>query len=180
MEAVTRFQIDTIFPHFVAQLHGHEQRVLDFGCGSGRFTPHLARVINGHAVGIDPIQKLLDLAPRSTNVEYRLSDGRTIPLDDESIDVAWVCLVMGGLTTTEVSRAADELRRTLKPGGLLFLVENTSAKPDCPHWRFRTQQSYQEAFRFAFLDHLADYDDLGETISIFAGRTAERPMSTFL
>lgn len=171
VEAVTQFQIDAIFPHFVSQLQGDERQVLDFGCGPGRFTPHLAAATKGHAIGIDPIQKLVNLAPRTASVAYLVSDGQTIPLADASIDVAWVCLVMGGLNAREVSQAAKELRRVLKPRGLMFLVENTSAKPDCPHWKFRSVRFYQEIFAFAPLHHLADYDDLGETISILAGRT---------
>src|SRR5271157_6250808 len=55
IEAVTRYQMEAIFPLFIRSLRGDERIALDFGCGTGRFTPHLARLIGGKAIGIDPI-----------------------------------------------------------------------------------------------------------------------------
>src|SRR5262245_17551251 len=57
-----------------------DQRVLDFGCGPGRFTPWLAEKV-GHAVGVDPVARYLALAPRTASVEYRQIKAGRIPID---------------------------------------------------------------------------------------------------
>jgi ubiquinone/menaquinone biosynthesis C-methylase UbiE len=145
---------------------------LDFGCGPGRFTADLAAAIRGRAIGVDPIESLIHLAPRSPDVEYLVSDGRRIPLPDASVDLAWVCLVLGGLADAHLAETAAELDRVMRPGGLLFVVENTSEKKDFAHWAFRSVDSYRRVFPFTALSHLHDYDDLGERISIMAGRKA--------
>jgi SAM-dependent methyltransferase len=170
LDDVTRRQLDTIFPYVTGRLRGDERVVLDFGCGPGRFTAYLAEAIRGRAIGVDPIQALIDLAPRRPEVEYLVSNGRRIPLADASVDVAWVCLVLGGLPDAQLAETASELERVLRPGGLLFLVENTASREDLAHWVFRSVASYRRLFPFAPLDHLHDYDDLGERISILAGR----------
>jgi SAM-dependent methyltransferase len=170
IETVTRFQWETVYPHLSRSLNGNECVALDFGCGPGRFTPHLAQLIEGRAIGVDPIRTLLDLAPAAPGVEYRISDGRTIPLADNMADLAWVCLVLGGLTGAALTEAIRELDRVLRPGGLLFLVENTSNLDPCPHWTFRSVVEYQQLLSFARPVHLHDYDDLGQRISIMAGR----------
>jgi ubiquinone/menaquinone biosynthesis C-methylase UbiE len=176
-ERVTRHQLETIFPHLARSLQGDERVALDFGCGPGRFTPHLARLIGGRAVGVDPTRTLVELAPAAPSVEYRVSDGSRIPIPDAAIDLAWVCLVLGGLSGAQLTTAARELDRVLRPGGLLFLVENTSSKEHCPHWTFRSVAEYQKLLPFAALAHLHDYDDLGERISILAGRKPESQVS---
>jgi len=63
--------------------------------GPGRFTVDLASLIKGKAIGVDPIKHLLDLAPRNQDVEYRLMSETAIPLEADSIDIVWICLVLG-------------------------------------------------------------------------------------
>jgi SAM-dependent methyltransferase len=170
VEAVTQLQLAAIFPHLQRSLRDDDRIAIDFGCGPGRFTPHLAKLVKGKAIGIDPIQSLLDLAPRGADVEYLLSDGHRIPIPNASVDLAWICLVLGGLVESQFTEAAEEIDRVLRPGGLLFLIENTSQKENCDHWQFRSVAEYRKLIPFVPLDHLHDYEDLGERISIMAGR----------
>lgn len=58
----------------------------------------------------------------------------------------------------------------LRRGGLLFLVENTTSGTGAPHWKYRSVETYRGLCDFAALKHLDDYRDLGETISLLAGR----------
>jgi len=168
-DEVTRQQQARLLPLLKQSLTGDECTVLDFGCGPGRFTGALADLIGGRAIGVDPIQVFLEIAPAHPRVEYRrLSDGR-IPLSDGAVDVAWVCLVLGGIPDRDLSTTAAELRRVLKAGGLLFLVENTQGQSS-PHWASRTAAEYRALFPSIPLVHLDDYHDFNERISIFAGR----------
>ncbi len=170
-DRVTEHQRREIFPHLRQQLRGDEKLILDFGCGPGRFTADLAAMIGGRGIGVDPIPHFLELAPRSAQVEYRpMADG-TLPVPSESVDVVWICLVLGGLVDPGVlAGSVAEIDRVLKTDGLLFVVENTSEQPDGRYWVFHSVADYIRLLPFARLVHLHDYVDLGERISIMAGR----------
>jgi ubiquinone/menaquinone biosynthesis C-methylase UbiE len=171
MEAVTRMQREKIFPFLKGELTGGEKIILDLGCGPGRFTADLAGMIHGDAIGVDPIQQFLDMAPKSENVEYRLMKEGIIPVSDKGVDVAWICLVLGGIVKQSILlRTVSEVYRVLKENGLIILVENTTDNKDGEYWKFRSAEFYQSLFNFAKLRHLSDYYDLGERISILAGR----------
>ncbi len=169
--AHTRFQKDHLFPILRDQLTGEEETVLDFGCGPGRFTPDLAKIVHGTAIGVDPISHLLDLAAPVDNVEYRLMTEGDIPVPDRSIDVAWICLVLGGIVDEEIlASTVAELDRVLKDDGLLFLVEDTADIPDRDYWKYRSEDSYRELVRFVDLKPLSSYQDLNNRVSVMAGR----------
>jgi SAM-dependent methyltransferase len=171
--AVTELQRAELYPRLRTQLRGDEEVLLDFGCGPGRFSGDLASLIDGRVIAVDPVQHFLDLAPSHPAVDYRRMPQAGIPLPDSSVDVLWICLVLGGITEEAVlAKTLGELERVLAPGGLVFLSENTSAKRSGPHWKFRSIHEYTSLLSFAKLAHLGDYYDLGERISILAGRKA--------
>jgi SAM-dependent methyltransferase len=171
MEAVTNRQLDILLPHLREHLSGQETCVLDLGCGPGRFTQALAATIGGDAIGVDPIPALLREAPVAENVEYRLMETGSIPLPKASIDVVWICLVLGGIVDDAVlHETAREIERVLRSDGLLFLVENTSDKPDATHWAFRSVSAYDRLFDAIEISECGSYMDAGETITIMAGR----------
>lgn len=169
-DSITKMQKDILFPLLKEQLQGYEKLILDFGCGPGRFTGDLADLIHGHTLGVEPVKKMIDLAPRGENVEYILIDNN-IAVKDESIDIVWICLVLGGIKDElELKNSVKEIKRILKKNGLIFLVENTSEKKDKNYWKYRSVKMYQTLFYFADLKHLSDYLDKGERISVMAGR----------
>lgn len=172
--AVTARQKEILFPLLAAELGGGETSILDFGCGTGRFTTGLADLVGGRAVGVDPIQYLLDLAPKQEGVEYRCMQEGVIPLGDASMDVVWVCLVLTAITEeTVLQLSVREIERVLRPGGLLFLVENTSAKRGRTHVAFRSAADYCKLFPGVQLRAVGEYQDVGERISVLAGRKDE-------
>jgi SAM-dependent methyltransferase len=166
-DVVTEFQKGALFPQLESALEPDDRVVLDFGCGPGRFTPALAELVHGTAIGIDPVRHLLDLAPRRENVTYLLSDGRVIPLPDSSVDVVWVCLVLGGIR--ELDPTIAELERVARPGALFLVAENTSELGDLDHWFYRSVEDYQDAFGRALV-LVDDYVDEDERISVLRGR----------
>ena len=177
MEEVTRLQMEILFPVLRRHLSGDEKVVLDFGSGPGRFTPALAELISGRAIGVDPIQSLLDLAPRGEGVEYRLIEDGRVPLPDQSVDVVWISLVLGTITDPDaLQRSVAEVERVLRDGGLLFLVENTAERRDRRHFHFRPISFYAALFpSIPLIRHEGDYYDLGERISIMVGRKMRLP-----
>jgi SAM-dependent methyltransferase len=167
---VTKKQKDEIFPYFINALKGDEKLLLDFGCGYGRFTSDLARLINGKAIGLDIIPELIAMAPQHDNVDYEVMREGVIQLPDEHVGVVWGCLVLGGIKGNVLTDSINEINRVLKTSGLLFLIENTSEISDCEYWTYRSIKQYQKICSFVELTHLHDYHDCGQRISIMAGR----------
>jgi ubiquinone/menaquinone biosynthesis C-methylase UbiE len=181
---ITLVQQETIMPLFRKMLKGDEQFVLDFGCGWGRWTGILADEIRGKAVGVDPTRFFLDEAEKTREnasvlgeVEYRLYQDGMIPLCDSSMDVVWACLVLSTVLDEEMlASTIREIDRVLKPGGLMFLIDNTAGPANRPvvrsRWSMsRTIEEYQDAFKkVAPLVRLGEYIDLGEVNTIMAGR----------
>lgn len=171
LDAVTQMQIEQIFPHLKEQLNGDEKTVLDFGCGPGRFTAALAEMIKGKVIGVEPVKELIGLAPKTPNSQYLHMKEGQIPLPDHSIDIAWICIVLGGIVKEKTLRQSiAEINRVLKPNGLVFLVENTTDQPGQPHWKYRSFQYYNDLFMFAPLKNLSHYSDMDEEITIMSGR----------
>jgi 2-polyprenyl-3-methyl-5-hydroxy-6-metoxy-1,4-benzoquinol methylase len=95
-------------------------RVLDVGCGEGRFAAELARAGIG-VVGVDVAEEPLRRArARYPGLDLRIVPAEeTWPLPDASFDVVWA-----GETIEHVADAAGwlrEVRRVLRPGGSLLL-----------------------------------------------------------
>lgn len=167
---VTDIQKKEIYPIFKNLLNGNEFYLLDFGCGPGRFTVDLAEMINGRALGVDIIQQLLELAPKSEIVDYKLFTKGKIPLNDNTVDIVWICLVLGGIKEKMLEKVIKEINRVSKSRSLIFLVENTTLKPNGKHWFFRSFQDYKKLLPYFDLKYLHEYYDLGERISIMGGR----------
>ena len=103
-----------------ARREGGPPRVLDLGCGEGRFAAELARA-GAAAVGVDVSHEAL----RRARARYPELDLRAIPssgswpLDDAGFDIAWA-----GETIEHVADTAgwlSEVRRVLRAGGTLLL-----------------------------------------------------------
>ncbi len=172
LAAVTEQHRQILLPALAALLDGSERVVCDLGCGAGRFTADFARVIGGRAVGVEPVAALRALAPRADAVSYRgLAPDGHLPLADGEADVVVTVTVLGGLVADgELTRTAAEIRRVLRPGGLLFLAESVSRSSRYEHWAPRTLAAYESAFPWADLAEVAQFDDAGDAISVLAGR----------
>lgn len=97
--------------------------VLDIGCGIGE----VARLMKAERPDLDFIllnisQSQLDMCP-----DYRkiCANAEDIPLPDSSVDCVMACYVMGHLNK---DKALQEMRRVLKPGGVLFIADVTGGE----------------------------------------------------
>lgn len=100
--------------------------VLDVGCGIGEVARlmHEARQ-DLEFVLLNRSQAQLDLCP---DFEKLHADAHAIPMPDASVDAVMACYVMGHL---DKDRALSEMRRVLKPGGVLFIADMSGgAIPD--------------------------------------------------
>lgn len=153
-------------------LDGRERTLLDFGCGYGRLTSHFGSLIDGIAIGVDPVPALLDHAVAQDHTEFRLIRDGLIPMPDASADAITIVQVMCNITKPrEMATTIAELRRVLAPGGLVFLVDNTTSDRKSPrHLRIRSEAEYVNLFSFTEMRRVGGYDDAGESFSVLAGR----------
>lgn len=116
-------------------------RVLEVGCGVGAQTCTLAaRSPGARFTSIDVSTASLRKASARVraaglrNVELRQADVMALPFEAGSFDHAFVCFVLEHLT--EPARALAALRRVLRPGGTVTVVEGdhglTAFHPDDP------------------------------------------------
>jgi len=97
------------------------ERVLDCGCGGGRYSVALRRLGFGEVVGVDWSVQGIAVANarvREANIDgvsYQTADVLALPFADDYFDVVFSNGVLHHTYDTE--RGIGELRRTLKPGG---------------------------------------------------------------
>lgn len=96
-------------------------RVLDLGCGAGRFLA-LAAAAGGRPVGVEIAEAALDRARRNApGAElHRVDPGADLPLADASIDLVWCSEVIEHVADT--AQFLGEVRRVLAPGGRALLT----------------------------------------------------------
>jgi demethylmenaquinone methyltransferase/2-methoxy-6-polyprenyl-1,4-benzoquinol methylase len=98
-------------------------KVLDACCGTGDLA--VAAVHAGATVtGLDFSERMLERARRkSSEVEWIQGDAQKLPFEDASFDAATVGFGVRNLEDLE--RGLAELRRVLRPGGRLAILEIT-------------------------------------------------------
>ena len=97
------------------------ERVLDLGCGAGRFVAAL-REAGAEVVGVELAPGALERARRNVpGADLRLAepDG-TLPLEHRSVDLVWCSEVLEHVADTLL--VLTEARRVLRPGGRLLLT----------------------------------------------------------
>lgn len=112
---------------------------LDVGSGSGHFVERIVRKNSDGSqrfVAFDPswrptywVRRRLRLRSPG-RVLFMVADGLKIPVADGAFDGASLCFVLHHVPYEGQAAILKEIGRALKPGGLLFLIEDT---PDAPN-----------------------------------------------
>jgi ubiquinone/menaquinone biosynthesis C-methylase UbiE len=116
------------------------QRVLEIGCGSGGFTTFVARAVGPtgqvEALDIQPamlsqLEKKLALPENKDiqNITLHQASAYELPFENEVLDLVYLITVLPEIP--DQSRALEEIRRVLKPGGILAVSE-LLMDPDYP------------------------------------------------
>ena len=104
-------------------------QILDVATGTGDLALALAATHgSAHIVGVDPSARMVELADRKARargLEARVSFGagaaESLPYDDARFDA--VTIAFGIRNVTDRPRALREMRRVLRPGGQLVVLE---------------------------------------------------------
>ncbi|MBW3565739.1 MAG: class I SAM-dependent methyltransferase [Acidobacteria bacterium] len=147
--------------------------VVDWGCGWGRATIPLARIItDGSYLGVDVDSEAIRwcrssigaINPRFDffhldvpNAYYHPdatgnSESFSIPVLDESVDVVLAFSLFTHLRPHDAIACLDEIRRVLRPGGRLVMthylltedrIEKAKSCPNAPQFRYRLDDSHR-------------------------------------
>jgi SAM-dependent methyltransferase len=97
----------------------HPCRILDFGCGPGRDLATFRRL--GHeAVGLDGSARFVAMARRHSGCEVLQQDFLGLDLPAAHFDGVFANASLFHVPTQELPRVLGELRRALRPRGVLF------------------------------------------------------------
>ncbi|KGF85569.1 methyltransferase domain-containing protein [Prochlorococcus marinus] len=113
-------------------------RILDVGCGIGGSSRILAKNYGFNVTGITispaQVKRARDLTPLGLNCNFQVMDALDLKFEDGSFDAIWS--VEAGAHMIDKSKFADEMLRTLRPGGYLALAD----------WNSRDLRAYPPSF----------------------------------
>lgn len=100
------------------------ERVLDLGCGNGRHAIYFARQ-GFNAAGIDVSEHAVEWARawakrEGLDVDFRIGNIENLPFENETFDVVVSHGVLDHVHMETARRAAEEVRRVLRPKGLFY------------------------------------------------------------
>ena len=114
----------------VLELRGDEV-VLDFGCGSGRISHWIAPRVK-RVIGLEVTPEMIEVAEDNRvtdNVEFMLYDGFHFPVLPTPVDLVLSIGVLQIMELERLKEALSQLKKVLKSGGRLYLIEQASDNP---------------------------------------------------
>jgi ubiquinone/menaquinone biosynthesis C-methylase UbiE len=123
-----------------------DKRVLDVGCGKGRF----ARVLGGQYPGadiwgLDISEEMLRFVPRG--IQTRAGSMTELPFADSAFDFVYATESLEH--AVEIERAVEEMCRVLKPGGKLAIIDKNAE-----HWGKLKTPAWERWFQREELEKL--------------------------
>lgn len=117
---------DLITGHF---RDARDVSVLDVGCGVGNFHKLLSDRV-GPITGVDVSKASIELArERNPGVRYESYGGERLPFDDASFDAVFTVCVMHHVPPAQWPLFAAEMKRVLRPGGMVAVFEHNPRNP---------------------------------------------------
>jgi ubiquinone/menaquinone biosynthesis C-methylase UbiE len=99
--------------------HWREKEILDVGCGTGAILQRLGNPEKN--VGVDLAEEAVSFCRRRGLDNVRQGDISALPFGDASFDAVICSSVLYHQWVSDVAAAVREMRRVLRPSGLLFV-----------------------------------------------------------
>ena len=124
-----RAKADLLRELIALRLGQEKPATLDVGCGVGSFHPLLRGTV-GRLSGID-VSSASIVQARADNhdVDYRAFDGKSFPFGDGGFDLVTAICVLHHVAPAEWPHFMNEMRRVVRPGGLICVVEHNPFNP---------------------------------------------------
>lgn len=104
-------------------------QVLDIGCGVGLVHRYIKNAV-GSLSGTDVSGASLDIARmQNPDIAYESYDGVNLPYPDACFDVAYAICVLHHVPVPQWQKFIDEMRRVVRPGGHILLIEHNPLNP---------------------------------------------------
>ena len=124
-----RAKADLLRDLIARRLGAEKPAMLDVGCGVGSFHP-LLRGMVGRLSGIDVSSaSIAQACADNPDVDYRAFDGTSFPFDDSGFDMVTAICVLHHVAPAEWAHFIGEMRRVVRPGGLICLIEHNPFNP---------------------------------------------------
>jgi ubiquinone/menaquinone biosynthesis C-methylase UbiE len=114
--------------------------ILDFGCGIGNTTRAIARCFAAsRVIGFDVSHESIAVARRLTaqsdfeRISFSTASNGQLPFADASLAAGFTSCVFHHIDINDRQRWAEQLRRVIAPGGLMFLFEHNPYNPLTRH-----------------------------------------------
>src|SRR5438552_3105525 len=132
--------------------------VLEVAIGTGRNLPFYSPNVRLTAIEFSPA--MLEIASRRAAelgrpVDLRLGDAQALDLPDAAVDTVVCTLSLCGIP--DERRALREMKRVLRPGGRLILLDHIVASPACARDSMAARAHHGSARRRAFPKASAAY-----------------------
>jgi len=123
------FNDDLVRARAITRLVNPNQKVADIGTGTGILAIELAQ-LGVQVIGVDGSTRMLEAARRNLaddefadddRVEFRNGDAHALPIADGEVDAAFAHMVFQYLA--KPAEALAEMRRIVRPGGAIMLVD---------------------------------------------------------
>ena len=121
------------------------RRVLDLGCGKGRFARALSEK-GASVVGLDLSAAMLDEA---TGIDRVRASARRLPFGPASFDGALAVEVLEHLAPRSLDQVCGEVRRVLRPGGTLVIVDKNA-------WSWNARRPWLPSIAVKWIDERRD------------------------
>jgi SAM-dependent methyltransferase len=124
-----RAKADLLRELIVRRLGPEKPAMLDVGCGVGSFHP-LLRGMVGRLSGIDVSSaSIAQASVDNRDVDYRAFDGSSFPFDAAGFDLVTAICVLHHVAPAERAHFMNEMRRVVRPGGLVCVIEHNPLNP---------------------------------------------------
>jgi ubiquinone/menaquinone biosynthesis C-methylase UbiE len=111
----------------IADLVGDAGTIVDIGAGTGSFAVEIARRIPGaEVIAVDGDPEVIEIGRRKTGdlgVVWKQGLADALPVDDGSVDLCLISLVLHHLDRDDKQSAIVEAERVLRPGGSLIVAD---------------------------------------------------------
>ncbi len=134
-----------------------EEKVLDLGCGSGRFYRILEEK-NTEYTGVDNSEKLITIAKNKyPEADFRVATAARMPFEDNHFDKIFSIAVLHHIPSKELRlKFLNEAKRVLKKDGLLILTV----------WKFWRKEECLRFIKYSILKMIGksklDFNDVFE------------------
>lgn len=170
---VTKEQKKILFNNLKKYTSGMEKNILDFGCGTGRFSAELLKISKKVRVtAVDKEKRLIKMANKNKKIDFvHLSSLSKIK---KKFDIIFIINVLGGIQDKDLKKITSFLKKKLNKNGILILNENINNNFDSKKlfkfWVDRSEKYYKDLFKQINLKKIDQYKYLDNFNVIFIGK----------